>query len=292
MNRKDFLKLAGLLPLMGISMKLNALNSFTSNFEKTELMPALFLGHGNPMYAIQENEFTEGWQTTAKLLPVPKAILVISAHWETRGTFVTAMTKPQTIHDFGGFPKELFDVQYPAPGSPELAMQTKELIKKTSVELDHQWGLDHGTWSVIKHMYPNANIPVIQMSMDYKKDPAWHYSLATELATLRQKGILIIGSGNMVHNLQRADWHATKGADWAIEANEKMKKLILNNDHQSLINYSTLGKEVQMAIPSPDHYIPLLYALGLKSEKETVSLFNDKTELGAISMTSVKISNS
>jgi 4,5-DOPA dioxygenase extradiol len=158
--------------------------------------------------------------------------------------------------------------------------------------MDHAWGLDHGTWSVIKHMYPDADIPVIQMSMDYKKDPAWHYELARELAALRQKGILIIGSGNMVHNLHRADWNANKGHDWAIEANEKMKSLILNNDHQSLIRYSSLGKEVQMAVPSPDHYIPLLYALGLKTEKEAVSFFNDKTELGAISMTSVKIAGS
>jgi 4,5-DOPA dioxygenase extradiol len=291
MDRKKFLKIVSLLPMMGISMKLDALNKLTSDFEKTEIMPLLFLGHGNPMHAIHQNEFTEGWEKTAKSLPTPKAILVISAHWETEGTFVTAMVKPQTIHDFGGFPKELFDVQYPAPGSPELAMQTKDLIKKTTVKLDHEWGLDHGTWSVIKHMYPNANIPVIQMSMDYKKDPAWHYELARELATLRQKGILIIGSGNMVHNLKRADWNATKGIDWAIEANDKIKKLILNNDHSSLINYSSLGKEVQMAIPSPEHYIPLLYILGLKMEQEKVSLFNDKTELGSISMTSVKISN-
>ena len=290
MERKDFLKIIGLLPLMGISMKLNALKSLTSELEKTQPMPALFLGHGNPMYAIQQNEFTEGWQKTAKSLPLPKAILVISAHWETQGTYVTAMAKPQTIHDFGGFPKELFDVQYPAPGSPELALQTKDLIKKTSVELDHQWGLDHGTWSVIKHMYPKADIPVIQMSIDYRKDAAWHYELAKELAVLREKGILIIGSGNMVHNLGRADWHATKGHDWAIEANEKMKKLIMNNDHQALIHYKSLGKEVQMAIPSPEHYIPLLYSLGLKTEKENVSLFNDKTELGSISMTSLKIS--
>jgi 4,5-DOPA dioxygenase extradiol len=291
MDRKDFLKKLGLLSLMGISMKLNALHKLGSDFESTELMPVLFLGHGNPMYAIQQNEFTAGWQKTAKSLPVPKAILVISAHWETSGTFVTAMAKPKTIHDFGGFPKELFDVQYPAPGSPELAAQARDLIKKTSVELDHEWGLDHGTWSVIRHMYPEAEIPVIQMSMDYRKDPKWHYELARELAALRQKGILIIGSGNMVHNLRRADWHATSGADWAIEANEKMKKLITDNDHQSLINYSSLGKEVQMAIPSPDHYIPLLYSLGLKTEKENISFFNDKTELGAISMTSVKISN-
>jgi 4,5-DOPA dioxygenase extradiol len=291
MDRKHFLKLMGLLPLMGASMKLNALSSFSEKLENTDTMPLLFLGHGNPMHAIQQDEFSEGWLKTAKSLPVPKAILCISAHWETAGTYVTAMPKPKTIHDFGGFPQELFNVQYPAPGSPELAMQAKELIKKTSVEMDHEWGLDHGTWSVIKHMYPNADIPVIQMSLDYRKDAAWHYALAKELAALRQKGILIVGSGNIVHNLRLADWNAKGGSDWAVVANEKMKQHILGNDHQPLINYSSMGKEVNMAIPSPDHYLPLLYILGLKTEKEQVSLFNDKTELGSISMTSVKISN-
>ncbi|MBX9853788.1 MAG: 4,5-DOPA dioxygenase extradiol [Cytophagaceae bacterium] len=290
MERKDFLKTLALLPLAGATMKINSLDKLTSGFENTTAMPVLFLGHGNPMHAIQENEFTKGWSSTGKALPKPNAILVISAHWETEGTLVTAMENPRTIHDIGGFPKELFEVEYPAPGNPDLAKETKELIKKTTVELDHQWGLDHGTWSVIKHLYPNADVPVIQMSMDYRQTPQWHYELAKELAGLRQKGILIIGSGNIVHNLYRADWNAKDGFDWAVEANEKIKGLIMNNDHKSLINYSLLGKEVQLAVPSPDHYLPLLYTLGLKSEKEKISFFNDKTELGSISMTSMKIS--
>ncbi|MBO9703386.1 MAG: 4,5-DOPA dioxygenase extradiol [Sporocytophaga sp.] len=272
-------------------MNLKELNKLTSEFESTETMPVLFLGHGSPMNALQQNEFSKGWQDAGKSLPTPKAILCISAHWETKGTFVTAMAKPKTIHDFGGFPKELHEFQYPAPGSPELADDVKGIVKKTSVQSDHNWGLDHGSWSVITHLYPGANIPVIQMSMDYTKDPLWHYELAKDLSVLRQKGILIMGSGNIVHNLHRADWNTQGGFDWAIEANEKVKKLILENNHNSLINYHLLGKEVQLAVPSPEHYMPLLYVLGLKQDKETPMLFNDKTELGSISMTSVKLTN-
>lgn len=279
------------MPFAGGAVNLKELNKLTSEFESTETMPVLFLGHGSPMNALQQNEFSKGWQDTGKSLPTPKAILCISAHWETKGTFVTAMTKPKTIHDFGGFPRELHEFQYPAPGSPELADEVKGIVRKTSVQLDHNWGLDHGSWSVITHLYPGANIPVIQMSMDYTKDPLWHYELAKELSVLRQKGILIMGSGNIVHNLHRADWNTQGGFDWAIEANEKVKKLILENNHNSLVNYHLLGKEVQLAVPSPEHYMPLLYALGLKQDKETPMLFNDKTELGSISMTSVKLSN-
>ena len=279
------------MPFAGGAVNLKELNKLTSEFEPTETMPVLFLGHGSPMNALQQNEFSKGWQDTGKSLPTPKAILCISAHWETKGTFVTAMTKPKTIHDFGGFPRELHEFQYPAPGSPELAEEVKGIVRKTSVQLDHNWGLDHGSWSVITHLYPGANIPVIQMSMDYTKDPLWHYELAKELSVLRQKGILIMGSGNIVHNLHRADWNTQGGFDWAIEANEKVKKLILENNHNSLVNYHLLGKEVQLAVPSPEHYMPLLYALGLKQDKETPELFNDKTELGSISMTSVKLSN-
>ncbi|WP_028978278.1 4,5-DOPA dioxygenase extradiol [Sporocytophaga myxococcoides] len=291
MNRTDFLKILALMPFAGGAVNLKELNKLTSEFEPTETMPVLFLGHGSPMNALQQNEFSKGWQDTGKSLPTPKAILCISAHWETKGTFVTAMTKPKTIHDFGGFPRELHEFQYPAPGSPELAEEVKGIVRKTSVQLDHNWGLDHGSWSVIAHLYPGANIPVIQMSMDYTKDPLWHYELAKELSVLRQKGILIMGSGNIVHNLHRADWNTQGGFDWAIEANEKVKKLILENNHNSLVNYHLLGKEVQLAVPSPEHYMPLLYALGLKQDKETPVLFNDKTELGSISMTSVKLSN-
>lgn len=279
------------MPFAGGAVNLKELNKLTSEFESTETMPVLFLGHGSPMNALQQNEFSKGWQDAGKSLPTPKAILCISAHWETKGTFVTAMTKPKTIHDFGGFPRELHEFQYPAPGSPELADEVKGIVRKTSVQLDHNWGLDHGSWSVITHLYPGANIPVIQMSMDYTKDPLWHYELAKELSVLRQKGILILGSGNIVHNLHRADWNTQGGFDWAIEANEKVKKLILENNHNSLVNYHLLGKEIQLAVPSPEHYMPLLYALGLKQDKETPMLFNDKTELGSISMTSVKLSN-
>ena len=274
-------------------MKLNELSKITTNFNNTEKMPLLFLGHGSPMNAIEENEFVTGFRNVGKEIPKPNAILCVSAHWETRGTFITAMEKPKTIHDFGGFPQALFDVQYPAPGSPELAKETKDIIKKTEVGLDQSWGLDHGCWSVVKNLYPAADVPVIQMSLDYYQTPQYHYDLAKELASLRKKGVLIIGSGNMVHNLGMIAWDKLNttdyGYDWAIEASDKMKKYILNNDHQSLINYKSQGKSWELAIPSPDHFLPLLYTLALKEENEKVSLFNDKAVAGSLTMTSVKI---
>jgi 4,5-DOPA dioxygenase extradiol len=200
------------------------------------------------------------------------------------------MEKPQTIHDFGGFPQALFDVQYPAPGNPELALETKNMLLSANAGLDEKWGLDHGAWSVIKVMYPQANIPVIQMSLDYTQKPQFHYDLAKELVKLRDKGILIIGSGNMVHNLGILDWNKPdQGFDWAIEANLKFKKLIADNDHQQLINYKNLGREVELAVPTPEHYLPLLYALALKGASEKVSFFNDKSLMGSLSMTSVMI---
>jgi 4,5-DOPA dioxygenase extradiol len=242
------------------------------------------------MNAIEQNEFTNGWQNISRNLPKPAAILCISAHWETKGTFVTAMEKPNTIHDFGGFPQQLFDVQYPAPGSPELAAETQNLVEKTAIGLDNSWGLDHGAWSVIKHFFPEADVPVIQLSLDYRQDAQYHYDLAKQLAALRNKGILIVGSGNMVHNLRIIDWHKPDtGFDWAQEANSKFKKLILSNDHKRLINYKNLGREIELSVPSPEHYLPLLYTLALKTEKEEVSFFNDKSVMGSISMTSVKI---
>jgi 4,5-DOPA dioxygenase extradiol len=193
MDRKSFLQSLAILPFAGTAMKLNELNRMTAPFSSTEQMPVLFLGHGSPMNAIEENEFVAGFRNIGKTIPRPNAILCVSAHWETRGTFVTAMEKPTTIHDFGGFPKALFDVQYPAPGSPDLARETKALIKKTEIGLDDKWGLDHGAWSVIKHLYPNADVPVIQMSLDYYQPPQYHYELAKELSSLRKKGVLIIG---------------------------------------------------------------------------------------------------
>lgn len=273
-------------------MKLSALNKMAEPLSNTDKMPVLFLGHGSPMNAIQENEFVTGFRQVATQIPKPQAILCVSAHWETRGTYVTAMENPITIHDFGGFPKALYEVKYPAPGSPELAHQTKSIIKKTEVHLDDKWGLDHGAWSVIKHLYPDADVPVIQLSLDYYQTPQYHYELAQELATLRQKGVLIIGSGNMVHNLGLVSWqHLDKvyAYDWALEASDKMKNFILNDDHKSLINYASHGKAYSLAIPTPEHYLPLLYTLALKDKADTVSLFNDKPVAGALTMTSVKI---
>lgn len=290
MKRIDFLKSIALLPLAGFAMQLNKIKSISDTFDSTAKMPVLFVGHGSPMNAIEQNEFTAGWQTAIHSLPKPNAILCISAHWETKGTFVTAMEKPQTIHDFGGFPQALFDVQYPAPGNPDLASQTKNMVTKTNVGLDEKWGLDHGAWSVIKVMYPGADIPVIQMSLDYTHDPRYHYELAKELVGLRDKGVLIIGSGNMVHNLRMIDWrNQDQGFDWAQEANSKFKKLITSGDHEKLINYGGLGREVELSVPSPEHYLPLLYALSLKSPDEDVTFFNDKTVMGSLSMTSVRI---
>jgi 4,5-DOPA dioxygenase extradiol len=293
MKRSEFIKSLALLPLSTAAMKLNALKNLTAPLQnKASLMPVLFLGHGSPMNAIQENEFVNGFRKIAESLPKPTAILCISAHWETRGTLITAMEQPKTIHDFGGFPKELFEVNYPAPGSPELAVETKAMVKSTEIGLDYKWGLDHGAWSVIKHLYPNADIPVIQMSLDHFQTPRYHYELAKELLELRKKGVLIIGSGNMVHNLAKVDWKRldeTFAFDWALEASEKMKNAILKNDIQSLINFKSQGSAFNLAIPTPEHFLPLLYTLALRTDKDDISLFNDKPVAGALTMTSVKI---
>jgi 4,5-DOPA dioxygenase extradiol len=272
----------------------NDLNNVSKPFDSKEQMPVLFLGHGSPMNAIEDNEFVRGWEEIGKTIRKPNAILCISAHWETPGTFVTAMEKPKTIHDFSGFPKELYEVQYPAPGSFELANETKNLVKKTEVGLDEKWGLDHGCWSVVKHLYPQADVPIIQLSLDYNQTPQYHYEIAKELLSLRRKGVLIIGSGNMVHNLRMIAWNKLNdseyGYDWALEVNEKMKKYILEEDHQSLINYHSQGKSFELAIPTPEHFLPLLYILALKEENEKVNLYNDKAVGGSLTMTSLKIS--
>jgi 4,5-DOPA dioxygenase extradiol len=280
-----------LLPFTGLPLK--ELGRMAAPFSNTEKMPVLFLGHGSPMNAIEENEFVTGFRTIGSQLTKPNAILCISAHWETKGTYVTAMDKPKTIHDFGGFPKELYEVQYPAPGSPQLATQTKELVTKTNIGLDDKWGLDHGAWSVIKHLYPNADVPVIQLSLDRYQTPQYHYELAKELAALRDKGVLIIGSGNMVHNLGMVAWDKLQqpgfAYDWATTASEKMKQSILTDDHQPLIDYNKQGKAFSLSIPTPEHFLPLLYVLALKGSNEKASLFNDKALGGSLTMTSVKI---
>ena len=296
MNRKQFLKtmvpVAAAVPFMGKAMQLQELQKISETLGNSARMPVLFLGHGSPMNAIEENEFVHGFRKVGTEISKPAAILCISAHWETKGTFVTAMPQPRTIHDFGGFPRALFEVQYPAPGNPALANETKELVKKTAVSLDDKWGLDHGAWSVIKHLYPNADVPVIQMSIDYTKGANYHYELAKELSSLRDKGVLIIGSGNMVHNLGKVAWdrlHESFAFDWAMEANEKMKSYILNNDFQKLIDYRAQGKAFELAIPTPEHYLPLIYTIGLQQKNEPIRLFNDKAVAGSLTMTSVKI---
>jgi 4,5-DOPA dioxygenase extradiol len=255
----------------------------------TEIMPLLFVGHGSPMNAIEQNEFTESWNKIGASLPKPKAILCISAHWETRGTYLTAMPEPRTIHDFGGFPRELYDVRYPAPGDPELANEIKQAVMPQNVELDEsEWGLDHGAWSVIKHIYPNADIPVIQLSIDHYQPAGYHYELAKQLAFLRSKGVLIIGSGNIVHNLHIVDWkNPESGYDWAIEANYRMKKYISNGNHQQLIDFRKQGKAFELAIPTSEHYIPLLYIIALQNKSDKITFFNDKLVMGSLSMTSV-----
>jgi 4,5-DOPA dioxygenase extradiol len=271
---------------------LSAFNRFTSDLKRDGLlMPVLFIGHGSPMNGIEQNVFSDYWKQLAKEIPEPKAVLVVSAHWLSKGTRITAMDFPPTIHDFGGFPKDLFDVQYPAPGDPLLANQTASIITSAEVELDHDWGLDHGTWTIVRHMYPDANIPVLQLSIDYTKPPQYHYELAGELYQLRKKGVLIIGSGNMVHNLRMVAWDKINepeyGFDWANLMNEKFKDLITNNEHDQLINYQQLGREALLSVPTPEHYLPLLYTLGLKGKRDSVSFFNDKAVGGSLTMTSV-----
>lgn len=265
--------------------------SSAGNLGDSKIMPVVFVGHGNPMNAIEDNEFSIRWRELGKSLPRPKAILCISAHWETWGALVTAMEKPRTIHDFGGFPQELFQVQYPASGSLWLAKTTKSNIKSTKVHFDQDWGLDHGCWSVLSRMYPQADIPVVQLSLDYTKQAQDHYALAQELASLRKQNVLIIGSGNIVHNLGRLalqgdDFNLPFGLDWAIEANELFKKLINEDRHEELIKYQTLGKAVQLAVPTPEHYLPMLYILALKRAGETITYFNDKPVAGSLTMTS------
>ena len=251
-------------------------------------MPVVFIGHGSPMNAIENNEFTKKWAELGKTLPKPKGIVVVSAHWETRGTKVTASLHPETIHDFGGFPQALFDTQYPAPGSPELALEIPTLIHSAGVQQDLEWGLDHGAWSVLKPMFPLADIPVIQLSLDVNKTPAQHFALAKELAALRKKGILILSSGNIVHNLRMINWNGGATAyEWATAFNDKVKEAILNGESDRLMNFSTLTSGANLAVPSAEHYLPLLYTIGLQEKNESATFFNDTPVMGSLTMTSV-----
>lgn len=257
----------------------------------TQKMPVLFLGHGSPMNAISKNEFTETFRNLGKNLPHPQAVLCISAHWETQGTWLTAMEKPKTIHDFYGFPDILNEMQYPAAGSPVLAESTQNLFGKqgAAVQLDTHWGLDHGTWSVLTHLYPNADVPVVQLSLDRQKTPEQHYALAQLINTLRYKGVLILGSGNIVHNLGRVAMSSSQnyGYSWALEAQETVNALITQGNHDSLIKYKDLGQAVHLAVPTPEHFLPLLYVLAQQDKQDELTLFNDEAVMGSLTMTSV-----
>ncbi len=255
---------------------------------KTAKMPVIFVGHGSPMNALEDNEFSSKWAKLGLELPRPLAILCISAHWQTDGTRVTAMPKPKTIHDFSGFPPELNQKHYPADGSPEWAKITREAIHSTRVEPDLNWGLDHGTWSVLCRMYPAADIPVFQLSLNRALSPQRHYEVGRELAALREKGLLIVGSGNMVHNLGLMEW-TDKPFDWAVEFDAKVKGLIDHRDHEALIDYERLGPGAKLAIPTNEHYLPMLYTLGLQGKDEALTFFAEKVVLGSISMRGFKI---
>jgi len=251
-------------------------------------MPALFIGHGSPMNAIEDNEFSRTWIEASRSLPRPQAILCISAHWETTGARVTAMDQPKTIHDFYGFPRELYETHYSAPGSPNLARLTQETVRTTQVRPDYEWGLDHGTWSVLCRLFPDADVPVVQLSLDRTQEAAFHYELGKELRPLRRKGVLIVGSGNLVHNLRLVAWQ--EGAyDWAVEFDDKIRQLILAGDHGAIVRYDEMGRAARLAVPTNEHYLPLLYALAVQDPDDQISFFADKVTMGSISMRSVRI---
>jgi len=257
-------------------------------------MPALFVGHGSPMNTLEDNDFTRTWRELGKSLPHPKAILAISAHWETRGTYVTGMAQPQTIHDFGGFPRALFEYEYPAPGSEELVRLVQDAVKAPAVQVDQTWGLDHGTWSVLAHLYPQADIPVVQLSLDMRADPASHYRLGQALKELRRQGILIVGSGNIVHNLRMVsiegrNFNIPRGHDWAVEFDETIKEAVVSGNHGTVIDYKKGGRPALLSVPTPEHYLPLLYILGLQDEQDKLSFFNESLVAGSLSMRSVRL---
>ena len=253
-----------------------------------ERMPVLFVGHGNPMNAIETNTYSRAWEDAGKALPTPKAILCVSAHWETNGTGVTAMESPRTIHDFSGFPPELFAVEYGAPGSPKVAQRVCELCRSTPVKPDHTWGLDHGAWSVLRRMYPRGDIPVVQLSLDRVKTPAEHYALGKELTPLREEGILVIGSGNIVHNLRMLNWDG--GAyDWATEFDGKIAGMIGRRDHKGILDLLDRREEIRRAIPTSEHFLPMLYCLALQGSDDDVAFFTEEVTMGSLSMRSLHI---
>ncbi len=260
---------------MATSNMTSAHNFLNSLPEQDTLMPVLFLGHGSPMNAIEDNKFTREWKEMVKDIPKPKAILVISAHWETKGTNILAVEQPKMIYDMYGFPKPLYEVTYPCKGDLELAEEIKNKITFTNIALNHQWGLDHGAWSILTHMYPDASIPCLQLSLSYTRDLQWHYDLAKELTFLRKKGVLIVSSGNIVHNLSEIKSITQPAEDWALEFDKKVTELIDKGDHNTLINYEKLGKSAKISVNSAEHYIPLLYTLALQGKNDPIVYAND-----------------
>lgn len=294
MNRRQLLTALAASPAL---MNLSDIEAYADSLPRTERMPAFFLGHGSPMNAIEENEFVAEMRRVGQRVPKPAAILCVSAHWTTRGTKVTAMDAPRTIHDFGGFPRALYEVQYPAPGDPQLAALAERLLAPTPVAQDQKWGLDHGAWSVIKHLYPRADVPVVQMSLDLTQPASRHLEIGGRLNALRDRGVLIIGSGNIVHNLRMIDPNGfdkvDHGYDWAYEAQALVNKQIQSGDFRPLADYQRLGPggghALRLAAPTPEHYLPLLYVLGMADPQQQPKLFNDKLVAGSISMTSVEV---
>lgn len=255
-----------------------------------ELMPTLFLGHGNPMNALAKNSYTAGWTAIGTSFPRPKAVLAISAHWYLPGCGVTVNPQPRTIHDFGGFPPELYEVQYPAPGSPELARRVKDLLSPVPVKLDDSWGLDHGTWSVLTHVFPRADIPVVQLAIDERQPPLYHYEVGKRLAPLREEGILVVGSGNLVHNLHSYAWGraGVEAYDWAVRFESRVRELLLAGDDAPLVAYEGLGRDALLSIPTPDHYLPLLYILGLRKKEDAITFPVEGVDGGSVSMLAVR----
>jgi 4,5-DOPA dioxygenase extradiol len=257
----------------------------------TERLPAIFFGHGNPMNALADNEWTRAWRDIGEAIPKPKAILCVSAHWYIPAVAVTAMEQPRTIHDFGGFPQELFEFEYPAAGSPELADRVREMVGEDLIADEHQWGLDHGTWSVLCHVFPEADIPVVQLSINEAKPARWHYDLAKKLAPLRDENVLVIGSGNVVHNLHTYAWGKTdvEPFDWAVRFETKAREIMTSDDHSPLVDYEALGRDAHLSAPTPDHYLPLLYVLALRRDDDEVTFPVEGFDGGSVSMLTVRV---
>lgn len=256
-----------------------------------DAMPAIFFGHGNPMNAVLKNDYTQAWTVIGNTIPQPKVVLAVSAHWYIPMTAVTNMSAPRTIHDFGGFPAELYDIEYSASGSPELAKRVQEILSPLPVELDERWGLDHGTWSVLRHVFPQADIPVVQLSIDETQPPEYHYEIGKRLASLRDEGVLIMGSGNLVHNLHTYAWGkpGVEAFDWAVRFEARARELLLTRDYKPLITYETLGRDAMLSIPTPEHYLPLLYVIAASREGEQVSFPVEGVDGGSVSMLTVQI---